>query len=383
MGYLEDKAAQLSASGKGGRTDWTTADVSKAFAESGLTPEQHYTQFGKAEGLKSPTVRPPVSTSNLPNTYIAPQAGASTFNQNTYLANKVAQLNQNAQDGRTNWTPGEVYQAMGASGMTPEEHFEQFGRAENINPYQGVLPAQIAPAGQQAYSGVLAANPIMRSGIDYVDPERSTVAGQLGTLLGSESPYIREARRRSAAAGEARGMLNTSMAAGAGELAAIQGGLPIAAQDASTYAAAQGRQQEGDIGSTLQGQQIQATSALSAQNSYQNRVMAGEVFGYDTAKIAQGIGGDLSKIDASGTIQKALDSQAQDNQVKIQQMGLDAQASNLLTQIMGSYELGLLNSVSQMLNNIDITDKAGVLEILKGFSGDITLGSGAFKTSLV
>jgi hypothetical protein len=61
-----------------------------------------------------------------------------------------------------------------------------------------------------------------------------TVASQLNTDLASGSPYLDLAKSQSLQAASARGLQNSSIAAGAGEAAAIAAALPIAQQDAST-----------------------------------------------------------------------------------------------------------------------------------------------------
>lgn len=62
-----------------------------------------------------------------------------------------------------------------------------------------------------------------------------TVAGQLQGLLDANSKYIQSARDRSLRAANARGLTNSSIAAGAGEEAAFQAALPIATSDAQAY----------------------------------------------------------------------------------------------------------------------------------------------------
>lgn len=71
-----------------------------------------------------------------------------------------------------------------------------------------------------------------------VDPEKETVAGQLNTVLASGSPVLERARTDARQAANARGLINTSMAVGAGEDAAIRSALPIATADANTYSTA-------------------------------------------------------------------------------------------------------------------------------------------------
>lgn len=67
-----------------------------------------------------------------------------------------------------------------------------------------------------------------------ITPE-STVSGQMEGLLSKSSPYMELARTGAKEEFNRRGLLNTSMAVGAGEKAAIESSLPIAQQDASTY----------------------------------------------------------------------------------------------------------------------------------------------------
>lgn len=72
----------------------------------------------------------------------------------------------------------------------------------------------------------------------------STVAGQLQEILDADSPYLKTARARSQRQANSRGLINSSIAAGAGEEAAINAALPIAQQDASTFFTAQRANQD-------------------------------------------------------------------------------------------------------------------------------------------
>lgn len=69
--------------------------------------------------------------------------------------------------------------------------------------------------------------------------ENALVAGQLGKLLSSSSDYMSRARSRALQFANDRGLANSSLAATAGEAAAIDAALPIAQQDAQTYGTAQ------------------------------------------------------------------------------------------------------------------------------------------------
>ena len=68
-----------------------------------------------------------------------------------------------------------------------------------------------------------------------VNTDTDTVSAQLDTILGKDSPYITRARAGATQTANSRGLVNSSIAAGAGEAAAIDAALPIAMQDANTF----------------------------------------------------------------------------------------------------------------------------------------------------
>lgn len=63
-----------------------------------------------------------------------------------------------------------------------------------------------------------------------------TVRSQLQQIIADDSPLMQQARARAMQASNARGLLNSSMAATAGESALYDAAMPIATQDAATYA---------------------------------------------------------------------------------------------------------------------------------------------------
>ena len=75
----------------------------------------------------------------------------------------------------------------------------------------------------------------LKEGKSYIDAE-GTVAGQLESLLDSDSAYMTNAKRRADERAASLGLLGSSMAVGASERAAIESALPIAQQDAKTFA---------------------------------------------------------------------------------------------------------------------------------------------------
>lgn len=63
-----------------------------------------------------------------------------------------------------------------------------------------------------------------------------TVAGQIKDIVDANSPLMQQAETGAKQAANTRGLLNTSMAVGAGHEAVLRTALPIAQQDASTFA---------------------------------------------------------------------------------------------------------------------------------------------------
>lgn len=79
----------------------------------------------------------------------------------------------------------------------------------------------------------------MQGATTYTPSQDSLVSAQLERLLAKDSSYMQLARTRAMQQAASRGLLNSSMAAGAGEAAAIEAGRPIAEGDASAYFTAQ------------------------------------------------------------------------------------------------------------------------------------------------
>lgn len=88
-------------------------------------------------------------------------------------------------------------------------------------------------AKQQGYTPGVAKTTTYTPTVRQIDGDKETVAGQLKGLL--YSPLADLARTGAAQTAASRGLLNSSMAAGAGESAAIGASLPIAQADAATF----------------------------------------------------------------------------------------------------------------------------------------------------
>lgn len=124
-------------------------------------------------------------------------------------------------------TPGLIDTAPGlastTTGATPP------GNTGPGAPVTGYVPAQAAATQATSTSYTPEA---------YVPPESAKVATQLKGIIASGSPLMQEARANARLAMNARGIINSTAAIGAGEKAVIDSALPIATSDAATEATA-------------------------------------------------------------------------------------------------------------------------------------------------
>jgi hypothetical protein len=81
-------------------------------------------------------------------------------------------------------------------------------------------------------------------------------------LLGKNSDYMKRAETKGLQTANTRGLLNSSLAAGAAQAAAIDAALPIAQQDASTYSGFSGREQQFDQQTALNADQFAQERAV-------------------------------------------------------------------------------------------------------------------------
>lgn len=97
--------------------------------------------------------------------------------------------------------------------------------------------------------------------------EQDSVAGNMTGLLGANSDYIKQARAQGEKAAGKRGLLNSSIAAGSGQSAAIAAALPIASQDASIAAGKNAAQADFVSQTKLNDQSITGQKDLASLNN--------------------------------------------------------------------------------------------------------------------
>lgn len=113
----------------------------------------------------------------------------------------------------------------------------------------------------------------------------ATVQNQLNNLTASDSRYIGQARNSAAAEAAARGLGNSSYAAGNAEAAAIRAALPIATADAGMFAQAALANQEALNRQQLADQQNQ--TSIATANIGAGASMYGSDRSYDASRYAQ------------------------------------------------------------------------------------------------
>lgn len=101
----------------------------------------------------------------------------------------------------------------------------------------------------------------------------SQVLGSLESVLGSNSPYIQNARRRGAEVAATRGGINSSIAAGSSERAAIEAAQPLVQQGVSI-----------DQANLQQQRDVEYNNWLSEQNF--GRALVGQRFNSATDMLA-------------------------------------------------------------------------------------------------
>ncbi len=149
---------------------------------------------------------------------------------------------------------------------------------------------------------------------------KSTVSGQMDGLLKQSSSYMNLARQQGARQAAGRGLLNTSLAAGASMASATQAALPIAQQDASTNFQNQRDNDTRIFTANQQNAQSQNTANLAVFDSdsklHSSQVLNNQQFGHQQGLNQQQ--NDLTK--------------QQDAWRYTQQQGLNQQQSDLTKQ---------------------------------------------------
>ena len=163
--------------------------------------------------------------------------------------------------------------------------------------------------------------------------ENETVSGQLNQLLSKDSQYIQSARNSGMAQANSRGLLNSSLAAGTAEKAAIDAALPIATSDASTYSNSGLSAQQAAQDTSLTGYKAQLDAAQQATN-----------FGYNTSLNQQNIKGNID-----------ISKQAQDAALVLKNLDISQQDKASMSSAIGPIIQQYQSEVSKIQSTADAT----------------------------
>ena len=239
--------------------------------------------------------------------------------------------------------------------------------------YDPNLPVYAQPE-TQAPSATVDPNKLQQQTANIVDQERGTVAGQMRGLLAENSPYLQVARTGALQTAAGRGLLNSSIAAGAGEEAAIKQALPIAQQDAQTYA---------DIGK--QNAKAYSDSILNtqvAQLEHQKSLANAKITGALTTQEAQKQF-ELQRISEAGQLQR----QEIENAMKavLQDDQLESAERQQLSQVVGSMGNEALGAVERILRdtNIEAGAKQSAIDaVMRNYRANASTAGAVFGLNL-
>jgi len=160
------------------------------------------------------------------------------------------------------------------------------------------------------------------------------VENRLGNLLSRDNPYIQSFRRRGIQGASRRGLLNSSIAAGGAERAAIEAGLPIASADAQTF-----------LQTRMQNQQ-DLNQNLMQERDIANRMLEAERNSLSAAEAMR-----LGQQDAEADRRLRLQLQREGLAFQGEQSGLDRQQQEMINR------LGYDMDIGRMGYQFDLTDR--------------------------
>ena len=240
----------------------------------------------------------------------------------------------------------------------------------NYNPN---LPVYAQPE-TQAPSATVDPNKLQQQTANIVDQERGTVAGQMRGLLAENSPYLQVARTGALQTAAGRGLLNSSIAAGAGEEAAIKQALPIAQQDAQTYADI-GKQNAKAYSDSILNTQV---AQLEHQKSLANAKITGALTTQEAAKQFE-----VQRISEAAQLQRleienSMKAVLQDDQ-------LESAERQQLSQVVGSMGNEALGAVERILRdtNIEASAKQSAIDaVMKNYRANASTAGAVFGLNL-
>ena len=183
-----------------------------------------------------------------------------------------------------------------------------------------------------------------------IDTRTDTVSGQMTGLLNQNSPYMQAATAGAMRTANNRGLLNSSIAAGEGQKAAIESSMPIAQQDAGFY------------------QGIHTQNAKTISDSFLNNQIGELDYNKSVTTSAQ-IGAQTAQDYAGKFALQKLSDYAQERRVEIDNaFKLNMNADNLdsaerqqLLNIQGAASTNLTSSIERIQRDTNISGTVSVV----------------------
>jgi hypothetical protein len=242
------------------------------------------------------------------------------------------------------------------------------------------LPS-VAQAGASTYQS-RDANVVNATSTGY-DPtattvgRNSTVAGQVEDITKSGSPLMQLAQTQATAAANRRGLLNSSIAVGAGQKALYESALPIAQQDANTNFSAESqtsgaKNTASQFGAAAQNTASLQNSSLGTQVNVSNATEANKAASQNAQSATQ-----VSMANANALNQQG--SQVLQGQQAIQQIGAQGGVQERLQQIQSNTQLSIADK--QIAANKVLADNDNALkDRLAKLQADTTLAAADKQT---
>lgn len=181
-------------------------------------------------------------------------------------------------------------------------------------------------------------------------PEDDNVVTQTTGLMAGDSPLIKQARSQGEAAANRRGLLNSSISAGAAEGAAYAAAIPLASQQSAQLHAKNMQNQERLGGLESQTHQGEITGGLNAQQNVAEK---------DRLVTAAGL--DLTRQNAQNEAEMARLNTAAGYDAASQQRGIAAS----MAQLQESGRLEQSRQDSQNLANLELQRQGGNIDLAK------------------
>lgn len=232
-------------------------------------------------------------------------------------------------------------------------------------PSSGILGSQMqqvqAPNTAQSVAQTTSQgyDPAQMKATDWQVTPNQTVQGQLSSVLDSNSPLLTKARADTAQAANARGLLNSSMAAGAGEAAVLDKALQIATPDAQVNAQAGQFNANAKNAEAAQNQQATNTAAQfaagAANNANATNAAATNAAVSETAKMQLQAG----LANQQQAFQSAMTQY--DTSFKAALANADATNKSLLTQLDGAIKTNLATIEAQFKTQMQTSQSAAAM----------------------